>query len=262
MLGYDSFFSSHKFTYCFIWDARARWFSLQRNSSHEVDIDDTHDDVEQDGVSNIEVDDSGKLIGLSQFEMYILRGVKLKHLSLYDYSACIRLNREKKSRVGRKQRRPTSKRFAFDKDDGIPTNFSQLISSCPAIPQLAGPSPPPYPKTPSGDLDEEQQRALWLRKAKVFVEFYSLLFLPFTETWGPVDPTQPELEILPWSGQASWDNFWRVFGSFDIETNGQETLKWYKRSTWRIFKNVVENLRVNGSVKSLSAKWKAMVADK
>ena len=65
VLGYDSFFSSHKFTYCFIWDARACWLSLQQNSSSDVDFDDTNDDVEQDGVSNIEVDDTGKLIGLS-----------------------------------------------------------------------------------------------------------------------------------------------------------------------------------------------------
>ena len=84
-------------------------------------------------MSNIEVDDSGKLIGLSQFEMYVFRGPKLKNFSLYDYSACIRVNREKKCRAGRKQRRPTSKRFAFDTDERIPTNFSQIISSCPAI---------------------------------------------------------------------------------------------------------------------------------
>jgi hypothetical protein len=91
--------------------------------------------------------------------------------------------------------RPKSKRFAFDKDEGIPTRFSQIISSCPAIPQLAGAPPPPHPNPPSGDIDDAQQRALWLRKAEVFVEFYSLLFLPFTKTWGPLDPTQPELEI-------------------------------------------------------------------
>ena len=94
------------------------------------------------------------------------------------------------------------------------------------------------------------------------MEFYSLLFLPFIKTWGPVDPTQPELEILPWSGQTSWDNFWKVFGSFDIDTNNLKTSKWYKRSTWRIFKNVVENLRVKASARVLSAKWRAMVADK
>ena len=94
------------------------------------------------------------------------------------------------------------------------------------------------------------------------MEFYSLLFLPFTKTWGPLDPTQPELEILPWSGKVSWDNFWKVFGSFDIDTNNLKTRKWYKRSTWRIFKNVVENLRVKASARSLAAKWRAMAADK
>ena len=57
VLGYDSFFSSHKFTYCFIWDARGRWLFLQRIFSNEIDIDDSDDDAEQDGVSNIEVDD-------------------------------------------------------------------------------------------------------------------------------------------------------------------------------------------------------------
>ena len=262
MLGYDSFFSSHKFTFCFIWDARAQWLSLQHSSSYDAAVDDTDDDVEQDGVLNIEVDDSGKLIGLSQFEMYLVRGHNLEYLPLYDYSACIRLNREKKSGAGRKQRRPTSKRFAFDKDGGIPTRFSQIISSCPAIPQLAGAPPPPYPKPPSGDIDDAQQRALWLRKAKVFVEYYSLLFLPFTKTWGPLDPTQPEVVILPWSGQTSWDNFWKVFGSFDVDTNNLTTRKWYKRSTWRIFKNVVENLRVKASARTLAAKWRAMAADK
>ena len=194
--------------------------------------------------------------------MYLLRGPELEYFSLYDYSACIRVNREKKHRARRKQRRPTSKRFAFTADDRIPNNFSQIISSCPAIPQLAGAPPPPYPKPPPADTDDEQERTIWLRKAKVFVEFYSLLFLPFTKSWGPVDPTQPTLQILPWSGQTSWDNFWRVFGSFDIDTNGQKTLKWYKRSTWRIFKNVVENLRVKASARTLSAKWRGMAADK
>ena len=94
------------------------------------------------------------------------------------------------------------------------------------------------------------------------MEYYSLLFLPFTKTWGSLDPTQPDLEILPWSGKASWDNFWKVFGSFDIDTNNLKTRKWYKRSTWRIFKNVVENLRVKASARSLAAKWRAMAADK
>ena len=78
VLGYDSFFSSHKFNYCFIWDARARWLSLHCSSSNDADIDDTNDDVEHDGVLNIEVDDSGKLFGLSQFEMYVHRGDMLE----------------------------------------------------------------------------------------------------------------------------------------------------------------------------------------
>ena len=156
-------------TYSFIWDARARWLSLQSSSQNPPDQEDIDDDVEDDGVSNIEVDDTGKLIGLSQFEMYLLRGSTLEYLPLYDYSGCIRVNRERKSKVGRKQRRPLRKRFPFEKDERIPTNFTQIISSCPAIPQLAGAPPPPYPKPPSGDLDDEQKRALWLRKAKVRV---------------------------------------------------------------------------------------------
>ena len=116
--------------------------------------------------------------------MYVHRGDMLEYLPLYDYSACIRLNREKKSRAGRKQRRPTSNRFAFDKDGGIPTKFSQIISSCPAIPQLAGAPPPGYPKPPSEDLDDEQQWALWLRKAKVFCGVLQLAVFTFYENLG------------------------------------------------------------------------------
>ena len=57
VLGYDSFFSSHKFTFCFIWDARPSWLSRHCSSSNDADIDDTNDDVEQDGVLNIQDDD-------------------------------------------------------------------------------------------------------------------------------------------------------------------------------------------------------------
>ena len=92
--------------------------------------------------------------------MYLLRGPELEYFSLYDYSGCIRVNREKKHRARRKQRRPTSKRFAFTADDRIPNNFSQIISSCPAIPQLAGAPPPPYPKPPPADIDDEQERTI------------------------------------------------------------------------------------------------------
>ena len=85
-----------------------------------------------------------------------------------------------------------------------------------------------------------------------------MLFLPFTKAWGPLDPTQHELGILSWSGKASCDNFWKVFGYFDIDTNNLKTRKW----TWRIFKNVVEDFRVKASTRSLAAKWRAMAADK
>ena len=81
VLGYDSFLCSHKFTYCFIWDARARWLSLQSSSPNLTNKEDTDDDVEDDGVSNIQVDHTGKLMELSRFEMYVLRGPTLKHLS-------------------------------------------------------------------------------------------------------------------------------------------------------------------------------------
>ena len=37
---------------------------------------------------------------------------------------------------------------------------------------------------------------------------------------------------------------------------------WYKRSTYRIFNNMVSNLRESGSARTLLTKWRSMTADK
>ena len=73
-----------------------------------------------------------------------------------------------------------------------------------AVPQIAGsPSPaypenPPDPKNSEDEEDFEKEVALWTKKAKIFVEFYALLFLTIDDEGLPRDPTMPHVNILPW----------------------------------------------------------------
>ena len=211
VLGYNSFISSHKFTYCFVWDAVRRW-QKYTNSNQLGNLDDSGESDDDDSVLEVKVDDNGTLIGLSQFDMYLDRGSQLEFLPLYDYCATIRSCRtSKKKKQGCKVRRPRNKSFAYREGGKIPATYEQRIASCPAIPILAKGSPPTYPEFPNHDGDDEpcsEDMNIWLRKARVFVEYYSLLFLPITSLeLGPRDPTMPHIRILPWNEESSWKNF-------------------------------------------------------
>ena len=81
-LGYNSFFSSHKFTYVFIWDAIKR---LRKLNVGEGNDDSDSDDFQ----SVLDVDEHGTVFCIAQFDKYIWRSSALEYLNLYDYASCI-----------------------------------------------------------------------------------------------------------------------------------------------------------------------------
>ena len=103
----------------------------------------------------------------------------------------------------------------------------------------------------------------WEKGAKTFVEYYSMLFLPFDHNMDPRDPTLSHLPVLPWNRNASWENFITIFKSWDVDTGGTGDLRaWYKRSTYRLFHNLVHSFKQPKLTRTLLAKWRALSADK
>ena len=89
-----------------------------------------------------------------------------------------------------------------------------------------------------------------------------MLFLPFDQDMDPRDPTLPHLSVLPWNRHTSWDNFTTIFKSWDVDTEGTGDLRcWYKRSTYRLFHNLVHSFKQPKMTRTLLAKWRALSAD-
>ena len=163
-------------------------------------------------------------------------------------------------------------------ETGCPdSSFGQTISSKITIPIIPGPAPPSYPgdkplltdfmdsNSSEDQSRKEFDRALseWTKSAKLFVEFYSILFLPWDAKMDPRDPTMPTLKILPWDDETSWENFKTIFRSWDVDTNNtNDTRSWFKRTTYKIFQNMVENMRQSSLARKLMLAWRALVADK
>ena len=195
-LGYDSFFSSHKFCYVFIWDAVKR---VKRFYVGEDTHSDTSDSEDFDSL--LDVDENGKFFSITQFDKYIWKSSEFSQYSLYDYSCCVchtkscknKNGNERYTNVGRK----TLKRYPFEGSGcKLPESLMQTISTSLRIPILAGAPPPKYPGEKPVDGSNEDLK-LWEQGAKIFVYFYSLLFLPFDNNMDPRDPTLPHLAVLP-----------------------------------------------------------------
>ena len=108
-----------------------------------------------------------------------------------------------------------------------------------------------------------EELTLWNQKAKIFVEFYSLLLLPWHETFDPRDPTNPNMKILPWNETASWDKFTTMFRSWDVNTEAtNDNRGWFRRSSYKIFANMTTNLRQSSSSRKIMLAWRALAADK
>ena len=112
-LGYNSFFTSHKFTYVFIWDAVKR---LRKHNVGEELRNDGSDTEDYESV--LDVDEEGNFFSITQFDKYLWRPSALGYLSLIDYACCIshsKLRRKSRDRepissVGRKR----LKRYPFE----------------------------------------------------------------------------------------------------------------------------------------------------
>ena len=79
----------------------------------------------------------------------------------------------------------------------------------------------------------------------------------------PRGPTMQHLSVLPWDSATSWINFLTIFRSWDVDTNGRNgTTSWYKRSTYRLYQNLVQNFKQPKITRILLAKWRAKSADK
>ena len=264
-LGYDSFLCSHKFTFVEIWSTINKyraWYAAaadddnDSHSDYSVDDDEDFDDEnEAELLANLEIDtQTQRGISVSSLDRYLYRGDELSKYSLYMYALMIghrKPLKNKKSINPGQAGRPTNPTFAFKPDSKPAKCFEQIMKSCPTIPRIAGRQPPRYPGDPPEDEEKESKRKAWKIEAKTFVEFYSLLFLPFDENFNLLKPYHL---ILPWNDETSWNNFWKVFNGFENATN------FYQRAVWYIFHNMVDNMRQRSEERKLVTKWRFIAA--
>ena len=246
VLGYDSFISSHKFAFVEPWKAVCRHRELQGQST-QADEDGILEDLEIEHAT-------GKAISVSTLDRYFNRGKQLQMYSLYMYTLMIghrkplKKTKQNSSTRGRSEN-PT---FPYKANSKASKCFEQMMRSTPTIPRIAGQKPPAYPGDKPTDLSSSSRQNHWESQAKTFVEFYSLLFLPFDENTNLLKPYD---SILPWNSETSWDDFWQVFNAFE------NAKSFYGRSVWFIFHNMVDNMDQHPDERTLVTKWRFMEAD-
>ena len=200
-LGYDSFFCSHKFCYIFIWDAVKRLNSRCAVGKLQEDFSD-----DEEFASVLEVDDRGLFFPMSQFDMYIYRSNEFEEMSFHDYGCCIRPLKTKRKPNGASaptRGRNMLKRYPFEGSGcDFPESLMQRVTTNLRVPILAGAPPPGFPGIKPDNTTEDEFK-IWEKSARIFVQFYSLLFLPFREDMDPRDPTLPHLQVLPWNVDTS-----------------------------------------------------------
>ena len=155
------------------------------------------------------LDAEGRVTALTQFDQYVNKGRDLEAFTLYDYVACVRMNRVRKKQQTTievdaqdgvqvpPRGRPRRHQYPFESGDCFDETFVQVLSSVPAIPQLVGPPPPPYPGDKPLHSGNDDSFRKWEEDAKLFVEFYAYLFLPWDSDFDPRDPTMPGMQVLP-----------------------------------------------------------------
>ena len=266
VLGFSSYISSHNFSFVEPWKAVIKHCELYPevvNDDEDIDdqgIDEAVDDDAHEDINNtliqLEMDpDTHKAFCISALDRYINRGNELQKYSMYIYSLAIgHRRRPKKRKSGTNPKgagRPENPIFDYDCDSFPAKRHHQIMRSCPSIPRISGKHPPAYPgDKPKPDASYSKTRS-WRKKAKQFVEFYSLLFLPFDKNFKLIAPYH---EILPWNEDTSWDKFWTVFNNFEISE------KFYHRAVWFIFHNMVDNMRQRKEERKLITAWRFMAA--
>ena len=242
VMGYNSFISSHKFEFVDPWNAVVK----HRKLYDEVD-DEDDEDVEE-LLANLELDSkSQKAISISSLERYLSRGTELRMYSMYMYTLMIGHRKPLKKKNTTKRGRPENPTFPYVPNSKAAKCFEQIMKSHPTIPRIAGKQPPPYPGDKPSSDQSISKIIQWTNKAKTFVQFFSLLFLPFDEHLKIMKPYD---QILPWNDSTSWDNFWKIFNEFENAKN------FYHRSVWFIFQNMVDNLRQRTHERTLVMKWR------
>ncbi len=297
VMNFNSFFSSHQFEFVFIGKLLKQYHESLKNYQYidenieeniEENIDENIDEKNEENMQeNIEekqfkiyedkayenIEDletldteteTGHAISISKCDNYKNRGEALKNLCAYIYTAIIKdqkiTKKQKKPKNEKDPGRKDSQRFPFAPNSKAAKCREQIIRSCSAIPRVDR-RPPAYPgKRPTDKKSKDYHT--WNKKAKYFVEYYSLLFLPLDKNGFPFEPTQTNIKILPWQDKRfdSWENFWTIFGSWNVQITNNPTEKLYKRTIWKIFTNMVWNLRQGDGDRRLLRDWRARCA--
>ena len=236
--------STHKFGFIHPWEAIQYYHTLLNNTSNEENQQNGH---------FLQIDPkTKKYFTISNFELYLYRGNDLRHVNYYDYTMVVGKSRmQSKTASNYLPGRKKNGRFIWEQNYDANKNNIQIIKSCATIPRIAGNPPPPFPGCKPKD-NKYNKQINWENKARQFVEFFSFVFLPIDLQCNPIPPFEG---ILPWNNETSWKRFWQIFLGF------KKSKIPYQRSVWRIFNNMVDNMRVTHNMKTEINKWRFLHAD-
>ena len=240
---------SHKFEYCFVWDA-VRYVLANSGSSStladpdtapplsanannagdaeehlnpQLDEDPENDDEGQ--AFTVTVSGDGHIITASQVDHYRNRGEIFENLCLYEYSAIVHVVPKKGAKSA----------YNFDENHPQSSTHCQQIRRKHCIPQLAGHGPPRHP----GAYRNDSQ---WHAKARKFAQYAVTLFVPWKLDTGLPDCALSYEDLIQWM-QALPD---QEHGNSDQSANEQnaKVLIHNARVFW------IQNLAHGFSVKS------------
>ena len=266
LLGRKSFYSSHEFTNCYVWNAVKKFCS--KMDEGERNPDDSLDQLrfdEEPGreTYSINVDSNKKAFKTDQFMQYKYRNKKtFGDLCYYDFCALVRTDKIARDPAKTFRGRTSSVKHRMNRaHKQLYETCWQYLRSKMFVPMMIGGAPPAFPGDQPDDRNGDDWKK-WIVNAKRFVSYYAILFLPFDDAMDPRDPTNPDLRILPWHDR-SWSNFMTILESWiRVPLTENPARSWYRRSSFEIIHNMVRGLRFSTENQNLMRKFRYASATK
>jgi len=254
---------SHKFEFCFAWDAvryvlshtgtsntladpdTAPPLSANANNAGDAEqhlnpqLDEDPENEDEGQAFTVSADSDGQIITVSQVDHYRYRGEIFGDMSLYEYCAIVHVVPKKGAKSA----------YNFDENHPQSSTHCQQIRRKHCIPQLAGHGPPRHP----GSYRNDSQ---WLEKANKFAQYAITLYVPWK-----IDTGLPDC-LLSYDGLIQWMQVSAADGDTHQSSNERSaaTLIHTARMFW--IQNLAHGVSVKSKVLRALSIWRARSAQR
>eukprot|EP00117_Sycon_ciliatum_P019934 scpid84999/ scgid17911/ len=279
ILGNRSYTSSRDFTYCFVRsaadDVYKRWFASVSDERFPNSAPESADqyDSSDDDLLPIEDDDAdlecvvpnehhqrqgqevegasvyssvGNKLAVPQHCHYQYRGIGLRSMNLYEYSALINVTRKSRENSDTTTRRGAGRRanatFEFHSSHPLAATHHQQLRSKVLVPILAGRSPP-------RDVGSKQDSDKWRNRAEEYGKYYVTLLVP----WSVESPFLPSYTPI-FKGLCEWARM--------ASSSSPVGMTWMGRCRYDVLAHLATWITVNKTDKELGMIYRSRNADR